>query len=644
MIEAAYLLATLLCVVVAAWYSSRWAPDALSRVLVGVVVGVSVPIGLAIVLGMSGMLSRGWLLIAHLVFALVSFIGRERLAKRASPPREARVEARTPEALASAFIGTGVAAYAVVQTVRGRPTGEADSRSYHLANLVEWFRSHRIWELPFQNLGYFTATHPGNGELLGVAALAATGGEQLAYLTPVPFGVLVVLACASVARDLGADGGRGALAALAVLAAPVSFATQANSLATDLAAAAGLIAAVACLLRERKDSDNRWLILSGVALGLGLGSKYTVFVPVAVVAVAAIFMHRRRALWLAPGLLLFSGPWFVRNAVETGNPIFPQGIELGSRELLPAGQSPLLALSTSIADHLVNMRTDVLGRWAELAARFYGPVLILVAVGVLAVLLKRSRRAPLLAVAGLTLVALAGYLFTPFTGAGENGLEFLMGSNLRYALPAVLLGAALAAATLPRILVGVLAGISIAYDGYKILRGAGFRTDLDVDAPGLALAGLAAILALIVAARGPQIARALAPRKAAVVVLGVVVAFVGLLGAVWSSDRTQSPTELEATLASIRAREVIVLGVEDLRSVLGPNLDTEMKVVAAGGEADELPFDSAADLNVALRRTDSEHLVMLPGSPAVPRGWEPDGEWRKLRSTRQGVVYARARS
>ncbi len=644
MTGAAYLLATLLCVVVAAWYSSRWAPDALSRALVGVAVGISVPIGLAISLGMIGILSRGWLLLAHLVVAVGFFIGREHLAKRTAPPREDKADARTPEALASVFIGAGVASFAAVQTVRGRPTGETDSRSYHLANLVEWFRSHRIWELPFQNLGYFTATHPGNGELLGFATLAATGGEQLAYLTPIAFGVLVVVACASVARDLGADGGRGALAALAVLAAPVSFATQANSLATDLAAAAGLIAAVACLLRERRDSDGRWLILCGIALGLGLGSKYTVFVPVAVVAVAVLVMRRGRALWLVPGLLLFSGPWFVRNAVETGNPIFPQGIEVGSRELLPAGQSPLLALSTSIADHFVNMRTDVLGRWAELAARFYGPVLILVVAGVVAVLLKRSRRAPVLAVGGLALVALAGYLFTPFTGAGENGLEFLMGSNLRYALPAVLLGAALAAATLPRIYFLLFVGAAIAYDGFKILQGAGFRTDLDADAASVGLASLLAVLALIIAVRVPEIARALNPRKPVVVALGVVVIFVGMLGAVSSVDRSRSRTELEATLASIEADDVIVLGVEDLRSVLGAELDTEMRVVAAGGEADEVPFDNAADLNVALRRTDSELLVMLPGSPAVPRGWEPDGEWRKLRSTRQGVVYARARS
>jgi 4-amino-4-deoxy-L-arabinose transferase-like glycosyltransferase len=549
---------------------------------------------------------------------------------------------RSFEGQTATFVGSGVAAFAAIQTVRGRATGEADTRSYHLANLVEWYRSHSIWHLPFQNAGYFTATHPGNGELVGVSALAATGSEQLAYLATIPFGLLVVLACASIARDLGGDWGTGALAAVAVVAAPVSFSTQANSLATDLAAAAGLLAAVACLLRFRRGADHRWLLFAGVALGLGLGSKYTVFVPVAAVALAALVIHRLRALWLVPGLALFAGPWFIRNAVTTGNPIFPQGVTFGGREVLPAGESPLLALSTTMADHVLNARTEVLGRWAELAARLYGPVLVIAGMGLLVAVLRRPRRAPVLAVAALTAVAVLGYLMTPFTGAGVAGLDFLMGSNLRYALPAILLGTALAAATIPRRAVLALSGIAIAYDGWKIVRGAGFRTDLNVDMAGVALAGIAAIVCLLVALRWPSVQRMVGSRRLAVAGLAVAMLFVASIAAVWSVGRSREVTSLERAVQELDVREVTVLGVEDLRSVLGPDLDVEMRVVSAGGRAGERPFDDDDELDAALPRTPGAVLLLLPDAPAVPRSWHPPRPWKLMERTTQGEIYVRS--
>ena len=81
------------------------------------------------------------------------------------------------------------------------------------------------------------------------------------------------------------------------------------------------------------------------------------------------------------------------------------------------------------------------------------------------------------------------------------GLDFLMGSNLRYAIPAALVGVAVASAVVPvRVFVAGLVA-AFAYNVWRIGRGAGFRTDLDISGSQIAVvclvAGLAAGLALL---------------------------------------------------------------------------------------------------------------------------------------------------
>src|SRR5262249_17832092 len=78
------------------------------------------------------------------------------------------------------------------------------------------------------------------------------------------------------------------------------------------------------------DSNERrdWM-LWGVSTGLFLGTKYLalVYLPV-LLAVPVLRGVRGRALWALPGIVLFALPWYLRNWIVAGSPIYPATLEV----------------------------------------------------------------------------------------------------------------------------------------------------------------------------------------------------------------------------------------------------------------------------------------------------------------------------
>jgi 4-amino-4-deoxy-L-arabinose transferase-like glycosyltransferase len=81
-------------------------------------------------------------------------------------------------------------------------------------------------------------------------------------------------------------------------------------------------------LRWDREGDQRWLLVSALAAGFGAATKYTALyfiVAIAVLTVARGLLDRR---WRLAGAfafvsLLVACPPYLRNYVETGNPVFP---------------------------------------------------------------------------------------------------------------------------------------------------------------------------------------------------------------------------------------------------------------------------------------------------------------------------------
>ncbi len=636
---AAYLVCVIVCVTLAAAALSRWVrADALDRALVAGVSGIVIPVGAALVLGMANLLSTWGFLATLVAIATAATVSLAR-----SPTPVDRVPAAWSLAGMASLVSAGAFGFlALAPTIAGRPTEEYDSRNYHIVNLATWFREHSIWPLPFQNPGYFTATHPGNGEMLGMAMLLATQGDHIVYMTNLVFAAVTVIACATIARELDGRPDLAALACIALLGTPLIFGTQAHSLMTDLAATVGIAAGTAALLRARRSRDVRWIVVAGFALGFSLGAKYSVLllVPIVVGIAVLALRPRRNALWLAPGLVLMGAPWFIRNLVETGNPVFPQAVRIGGVELFTGGESPLTQYSTTILGHVFSGNWGVLASAARIGWDLTGPAALLVGAGLVAAFIRPPLRVDRMVVTGIAAAAALTYAITPYSGGGDQGAPFLIASSFRYAIPAAFLAAAVAVVVAPGRLVLGLSAAMFGFDVWHMARGYGWRSDLDLRTPLVVLV----VLALAIGATAAMVALGelrVNFRPYAWAPAGAIACLVLAFG-LWQIGGTPGSTRLERVLASMDGNDVVVLGVHDVRGALGSRLQARLHRVTGTGPNGESPPRSRAQLDAAVASSGGDVLVVQDETPGVPKGYTPPDEWQLAATTPDGDVYVRS--
>ena len=129
------------------------------------------------------------------------------------------------------------------------------------------------------------------------------------------------------------------------------------------------------------------------------------------------------------------------------------------------------------------------------------------------------------------------------------------------------------------------------------------------------------------------------------------------------NDRGRQTSELEALALSYgEDHPVVVVGVADLRALLGPRLERPLRGVARGGEAGEIPFadetqllrwvrgeppppadPALADaLDAAIEATGVDLLAVGFDNPiAYPPGWRPATGWCLVGGDGDGALYAR---
>jgi hypothetical protein len=668
-------------IVGAAIVAPRLASDRLDRGLIGVLAVLVQAIGVSLVLGMLGLLYLPAVLVLHVVLAAAAVVWGRRYPRQQPAPE-------SPTVTVTGLLAVGASAmYFVIglyYSLRAARPVDFDTREYHINNLASWLQKHSIWHLPYAGPGSITATHPGNGELFGLWVALPTHHDELVYATPLLFALLAILASAVIARELSGDrpgaANLGALAAVAVLSAPILVFTQFDSLSTDLPAAAGVLTALAIILVARRLPATRFVVLAGLALGLGLGSKYTALVPGALIALGAIVLlrHRRTWWWLVPGVVVFAGPWWIRNLVTTSNPLFPQAIGP-----LPGGDTPVSLLNTPILHHLLHGHGAIVRQWARLAGRLVGLVMAFIGAGIVAAVAKKRDRTASIVVAVIAVGAVVGFLDTPYSGGGPTGLASVMASCFRYGAAALLIGAALGAGvmaggTIGRRIGTVLLAAVLVWNLWRVhsLR-ASVRPDLVIRAmpiaAGLFLGALAAFVLWVVGVLRQEVRPSGESRRLlsgasirAVSALAVIVLAVGAgFAEIHRVDRASRLTAMEQTLLAFGPRSpAVVLGEGDLRSVLGPNLDRPLVGVSQGGHAHERPFADANQLrrtflgdhnaplppahlglglDAALAATRAGLLVVGNASAiAFPEGWTPAPGWCLVGTSSEGSVYAKA--
>jgi hypothetical protein len=346
-----------------------------------------------------------------------------------------------------------------------------DSLWYHMPFAAEMAQGHSVTALHHTETVFTNWFYPQNSELLHSVGILLTERDTLSLF--INFGWLAIAFLA--AWCIGRPYGRGHLtvvAAAIVLECHTLVVREPGAAKSDVVAAALLLATVAILVNawaaqgERRSLPVGWpLAAAGLATGLAVGTKFTALAMAAAltVAVIALAVGARRAAaawWLLPALA-GGGFWYLRNLIAAGNPL-PQVESLGPfslphPELLQSGRPDF-----SIAHYATDFSvwSDYFGPGLDQAFGSLWPLVVsgAVAGGLLALLRGGDR---ILRWSGaVALIGIVAYLFTPLSASGAEGEPEGFAINIRYAIPALLVGISL----LPVALLGP---------------GAGWRTDAD---------------------------------------------------------------------------------------------------------------------------------------------------------------------
>ncbi len=438
--------------------------------LAEVVLGLSLLVVILELVGVVGLYRPGWVLLVALIVGVgLGFAFRE---PGQGPPLPAPAIApyALAVAVAAAFL---VAAHWAMPTQTGLDIGMyLPNTTWHNAPFAARFvQDHQIGAVHFiDTLNLTVWFYPQNSELLHSAGVLFLGNDFLSPLINIGWMSLCLLAAWAFARPY--RGGPVAVLAIAlVLDANMLLLYQPGDAKNDIAGLFFLLASAAVLVnadaqsRAAADSartlhsagpplqarlSNGALIVAGLAAGLALGTKLNLLAPFAlltlgVIAVSAGYRWRATWIWVVSSLVT-GGFWFARNLVHTGNPLpwvktgplpGPDQADINIREPHNLAHYLLPPDGGVIRHHLVpGLHTSFGDLWPLVLAVVIGGFLLAIMNG----------RTPLIRMLGVVaLLSGIAYLFTPLTAAGPEGDPTAFTTNLRYASPAIGLGAMLLA-------------------------------------------------------------------------------------------------------------------------------------------------------------------------------------------------------
>jgi hypothetical protein len=434
------------------------------------IIAITGMVVVAEVVGVIGLFEPGFLVLGSVLLSggVVAFVrGRTAPGDRPLPPAPA------PGIL---FLIAGLLAAALVVVHWAMPTQQAldigmysqDTVWYHMSFAGRFFQDSQVGPIlitdPLKVVSWF---YPANSELLHGVGIAAFGHDNLSPLVNLGWLALCLLAGWCVGRPYG-------LAPLTLIGTAIVLDTpmmveQAGNAPSDTITLFFLLAALAILVNAdaaaaAADGGRRALagrlagigtgpvILAGLAAGLAIGTKITMLATVGVLSLALLYLaqgDRLRFAWIwIASVAVPSVFWYIRNTVETGNPLpwaqkgpLPGPDQL---DLYPRKPHTVFHYATDTGvwkDWFFPALDDRLGPlWVVLLVGCVGGLLLLVWKG----------RSPLQKALGLVgLVAVGAYVFTPLGAAGAEGSPSGFAPNLRYFSPGFAAGLVLLPLALP---------------------------------------------------------------------------------------------------------------------------------------------------------------------------------------------------
>lgn len=201
------------------------------------------------------------------------------------------------------------------------PPTARDALIYHLAYPKLYLQHGKIFELPFAFYSYY----PMNTELLYMLPLYF-GRDNFAALIHMAFGLMTAGLIYSYLRNR-IDATYALLGAFIFLSMPIVIKLSTIPY-VDLALAFYSTGALLAFLVWKERNGVKWLIFSAAFAGLAAGTKYNgLYVPLILAFMTLYASRNDRPL---KALLIFlsisiavASPWYIKNAIQTGNPFYP---------------------------------------------------------------------------------------------------------------------------------------------------------------------------------------------------------------------------------------------------------------------------------------------------------------------------------
>ena len=553
--------------------------------------------------------------------------------------------------LAAAWLGSAI------------PSDGRDTLTFHVPEAVRWMQTGTIWRVDQFEPLLANAYYPQNGDALNLAVLEPFQSDAFVRVLSVMSLPVLALAIYALARELRAPRGAALLGGAVVAALPISVLTAEEGAKTDLWCIAALAVAGLFMLRHLRTRAGADLLLGGLALGLGFGTKWYGVTAAAVVAAAWMIARvwqrpapriaAREAGTVAALCLLGGGLWLARNWVESGNPLFPAPVRVAGITVFSAPDDPIRQCADyTVAGYLGN--ADVLRHvlWPIWRGALGAGVLLPLAAILSAPLLCRPRRTAV----GLSLVGLAllvMYAVLPYSALGVKDQPVFAGPNVRYALPALALGGALLACVLPRL--GRLRHVGELLAVVAVASGLHHGLFLSDGRIAVGVVAACALGALWVAARR-------LPRRAAVVGLAVVAVAIAALGyarqRAFNDGRYRGADPALDVLSSAHpGTRVGLAGFESTGVVphvlpaFGAHLGNVVTYVGEDHRGQLRAYERSDAFTAALARDRLDYLLVarkryavactLPGEDADPGGWAMAAGWRRVSETPALALYRR---
>lgn len=218
-----------------------------------------------------------------------------------------------------------------------------DCLNYHFSFPVEWLKHGNLNNPITISDDPSPPYYPINGSLLFLWLILPLKNVFLADLGQVPFFILAFLAAYNISRKIGLNREMSFYAAGLFLITP-NFFKQIEIAYVDVMVAALFLTGVNFLLALYKDFSLNNLILCPISLGLFLGTKTLAVVYVIAPILFFVWIifkninkvgFKKIVLYFVLFILLisvFGGFTYIRNYIQTGNPLYPADIEvLGKR-------------------------------------------------------------------------------------------------------------------------------------------------------------------------------------------------------------------------------------------------------------------------------------------------------------------------